>query len=130
MAKKKIVETPYISDVKELEVVDSKYYTFNANLVDGKSEKKFVFSPTAKVIGLVDFPTAEFFINKNDKGVWIISESITGTFVYKSKENDNKAVAIKNAIEYIKNKIKGKTLMDVINEKIKITGISPRYRNL
>lgn len=130
MAKKKVIHN--IKDVIELEVIDNKFFILKHFADDTKyGHIKFVFEPKAQIIGLGGFNMFEYFIVKEDGGIWVISESISGSIMYKSADSETKSDAVKKCIAKIKKKLKTEEgLINKVNEIINKTGmISPRFRS-
>lgn len=122
-----------IADIAELEVIDSKYYTLNQFSVKGKQEKtfNFVYAPRAQALGISGFEVFDFFSVKENDGKWIVSEATTGKMVYRSEKPEAKILAIANTVSFLKKKVKNaEGLWKVVNEKLNIYGLSPRYRGI
>lgn len=120
-----------ITNIGELEIIDRKYFTLNQFVVRGTGQKiqKFVYEPRAQSIALAGFISLDFFTVKESDGRWVISETVSGRFIYKSKEPELKVQAVVNAIAFLKQKVKDeKGLWDKVNERLNENGMSPRYR--
>jgi len=116
----------------KLKPTNKNYYL--SSFLKSKSRKKvqWVVEPLAKPVALEGFEGYDIFIlkeSKTDGAYWRITEAYSGFRLYMSSEPESKADALHNVLADMRiKKINKKKLENLINTKVAIYGLSPRYQ--